>query len=149
MEQSSTFENSTLPFSEELKAYFKEIAKWAFFLSIIGFIGLGLTVLFGLFFSAFMGAMPSNSYNEIGISPGILGMIYVVIGMIYFFPVYYLFNFAKKLKSALLSNNTEELTAAFSNLKSHYKFVGIFTIVIISLYLLIFIIAIFAGLSSI
>src|SRR5690606_29766178 len=129
--------------------YFKEIAKWAFFLSIIGFIGLGLTVLFGLFFSAFMGAMPSNSYSEIGISPGILGMIYVVIGMIYFFLVYYLFNFAKKLKSSLLSNNTEVLKDSFSNFKSQYKFIVILTIVIISLYLFIFIIAIFTRLSSI
>ena len=42
------------------------------------------------------------------------------------------------MKSALKLNNNEDFKMAFSNLKSHYKFMGIFAIVIISIYILIF-----------
>jgi hypothetical protein len=59
-------------------------------------------------------------------------------GLLYFFPVLYLFNFSKKMKNALSNNKTVDFTLAFKNLKSHYKFIGIFTIVIISMYVLMF-----------
>ena len=45
------------------------------------------------------------------------------------------------MKNALSSKNNEEFEAAFCNLKSHYKFVGIMAIVLISMYILIFLFA--------
>ena len=96
-----------------------------------------------------MSSMPGGDpYSELGFNGGVLGFVYVILALVYFFPILYLFRFAKKMKDSLRTNDNSELTAAFSNLKSHYKFVGIFTIVILSLYLLIFIIAIFAGVSA-
>lgn len=148
MEQ-STFEKFELGISEEIKDYLRETSTWAYFLSILGFIGLGLMVLLGLFFGAIMSSLPGGDpYNELGFSGGFLGIIYVIFALIYFFPILYLFMFAKKMKDALRTNDNIELTAAFSNLKSHYKFIGIFTIVILSLYVLIFIIGLIAGASA-
>ena len=148
MEQSA-FEKFELGISEEIKGYLKETATWAYFLSILGFIGLGLMVLMGLFFGTILSSMPGGDpYSELGFSGGFVGIFYVIIALIYFFPILYLFRFAKKMKDALRGNDNVELTAAFSNLKSHYKFVGIFTIVILSLYVLIFIIAMLVGASS-
>lgn len=146
MEEKSAFDTFELNLSDTILGYLKETTSWSYFLAILGFIGIGFMLLFGLFFSFIMGNMPGgNPYAAIGLNPSYLGLVYVVISLFYFFPVFYLFNFSKKIKSALKSKNNDDLTSAFSNLKSHYKFMGIFAIVIIGLYALIFIGAMIAG----
>jgi hypothetical protein len=55
---------------------------------------------------------------------------------IYIFPLYYLHQFSVKLKKALTSKDDEVLANAFEMLKSHYKFVGVFTIIMLSIYIL-------------
>ena len=146
MEEKSAFETFELNLPPVILAFLKETSTWTYFLSILGFIGIGLMILGGLFFSLAMNLIPGgNPYAGLGVDMSYFGMIYVVIALFYFFPVLYLFNFSRKMKSALNSNNNDELTSAFSNLKSHYKFIGIFTIVIISLYVLIFVFAMIAG----
>ena len=148
MEEKSAFDSFELEITEDIKGFLKETSSWSYFLAILGFVGIGLMTIFGVFFGAIMssGAMGANNpYESLGFSVGYLGFIYVVLALIYFFPVYYLFNFSKKMKSALRTTNRDDFKLAFSNLKSHYKFMGIFTIIIISIYVLIFIIGIFAA----
>lgn len=146
MEQKSAFESFELELGNEIKSYLKETASWTYFLSILGFVGIGLMVLVGLFFGTIMGSAygAASPYDAVGIGTGFVGGVYVVIALLYFFPVWYLFNFSRKMKTALQSKDNSVFIEAFSNLKSHYKFVGIFAIVIISIYLLIFLIG-FAG----
>ena len=144
--QSSNFESFELGFSSTIQNYLKEAAKWANFLAILGFVGIGLMVLLGVFVSFVFGAMDgfgggSNPYSGLGISGGMLGLFYIVIALFYFFPVLYMYKFSRKMKSALYSNDTGELTESFKNLKSLFKFMGILAIVIISLYVLIFLFA--------
>lgn len=142
MEEKSAFESFELEINEDIKGFLKETSTWSYFLSIMGFIGIGIMVVFGAFFGAIMSSDAlggANPYAELGFSMGYLGLIYVVLALVYFFPVYYLFNFSRKMKSALKLNNNEDFKLAFSNLKSHYKFMGIFTIAIVSIYLLAFI----------
>ncbi|MCB0447437.1 MAG: hypothetical protein KDD03_07990 [Gelidibacter sp.] len=141
MEEKSVFETFELNFSNQITGYLKEISTWSYFLSIIGFIGIGFMVLFGALFGTILGDMPNDPYEAIGLNMGYFGLIYIVIALVYFFPVLYLFNFSRKMKSALATKNNDDLSSAFGNLKSHYKFLGIFTIVIISLYLLMFVAA--------
>lgn len=146
MEEKSAFETFELNLPPTILGFLKETSTWTYFLSIIGFIGIALLVLVGIFFSVAMGNMPGgNPYEGLGVDMSYFGIVYIVLGLIYFFPVLYLFKFSKKMKSALSSNNNDELSSAFGNLKSHYKFAGIFTIVIISLYVLILVIAMIAG----
>ena len=40
------------------------------------------------------------------------------------------------MRTALATKNTQELDAAFENLKSHYKFIGILMIITLSIYVL-------------
>jgi ABC-type glycerol-3-phosphate transport system permease component len=70
---------------------------------------------------------------------GVLGIIYLIGAILYFFPTYYMFLFAKKTKSACVNNNQLDLDSGIENLKSLFKYVGIFTIVTIAIYLLMFI----------
>ncbi|MEZ5043777.1 MAG: DUF5362 family protein [Saprospiraceae bacterium] len=79
------------------------------------------------------------------ISPFIFTVYFLLIALVYLFPVLYLYRFSTKMQTALRSDNEAELTASFSNLKSLYKFMGILTAIFIGLYALIFV---FAGLAG-
>ena len=145
-ELQSEFDRFELQLPQQIKDYLKEAAKWANFLAILGFIGIGLMVLLGLFFAIFMGFMndslgQANPYSSLGIGQGMLGLVYIIMALFYFFPVLYMYKFAKKMKDALYSNSTEQLTDSFKNLKSLFKFMGVLSLVIIGGYVLIFLFA--------
>jgi len=142
-----------LQITSESRMYLAETAKWAKFLAIVGFVFLGIMVLFGLFFSTIMGGMMAGFGDEasagaINAMGGFMGIMYVVIALIYFFPCYYLLKFANQTKAALANNDTHTLTDAFKNHKSVYKFMGIFMIIILGFYALGFLVAIVGGAAT-
>ncbi len=146
-EDSSVFDNFELRLNESSKRFLRETAKWAFILSIIGFVVIGLFLLIAIFFIVMYAALNSNvnPFRAQGMSVELVSITYFVLALLYFFPVMYLYRFSRRMKSALQDKNTEDLTAAFSNLKSHYKFIGIMVLSIIGIYILIFGFAIIAG----
>jgi hypothetical protein len=87
-----------------------------------------------------MGAMGSSFGTTITV-------VYLLIAALYFFPVYYLNKFASNAKAAFANNDSEILTTSFRYLKSHYKFIGIMTLVIFALYFLLFVGMIVTGLA--
>lgn len=131
MEQSQEI-NGTLALSEKSLEYLTETRKWTNFLSILGFIGIGLMILIGLV----AGIASSASRGGFGI---LASFIYIVFGGLYLIPIYHLYKFSNEIKQAIDYRRNYSVESAFESLKSHYKFIGIFTIVIISLYILIFI----------
>jgi len=131
--------------SDEIKEYLIETAKWTRFLAIIGFIGIGLLILIAFSAKYFFSLLPLQTVQAVAI--GTLSVIYFILAGIYFFPVNYLFKFSGNLKSALEIEDQEELTSAFKNLKSHYKFIGIFVAIVLSLYAMLFIMALL-GIAS-
>ena len=113
-------------------------AKWSTFLSIIGFIGLGFMLLAALLVGSVFSTMSDNMGMAMNPMAGIMKfmpLFYVFLAVIYFFPVYYLFKYASGMKKALNFRNSEMVTESLSYLKSHHKFLGIMTIVVISLYI--------------
>ena len=138
------------------RGYLLEIAKWGKFLSILGFIGIGLMVLFGLFFGSIMGVAMSQAagpvqaaspFNALG--AGVFGIIYVLLALLYLMPVYYLYKYSTEAKNSILSNNDSGLESALGNLKSHYKFIGIIAVIILAIYALMFVIGIIgAGIAA-
>lgn len=114
-------------------------AKWSSFLAIIGFIGLGFMLLAALLVGSVFSAMPQEMGLEVNPMGGVLKylpLFYILIAVIYFFPVYYLYKYASEMKRALNLRNSESVAEALSYLKSHHKFLGIMTIVVISLYII-------------
>lgn len=123
--------------NSEIKEHILTISKWAKFLAIIGFIGVGLMII------AVLGFFLMSS--ELGGALGIMvPLLYIVFAAIYFFPVYYLYKGAIGLRDGINLDNEKDLTEGFKNLKSHYKFLGIATIIVISIYILILIGSLFA-----
>jgi hypothetical protein len=145
MEETSVFEKFELQLDQTAKGFLQETAKWAYFLSIIGFIGIGLMVLLAVFAGTIFSAM-GNVPGMGGYFGTMMGVFYFVFAAIYFFPVLYLNKFATNAKRAFRENDTEALTASLGYLKSHYKFIGILMIAVVALYALIFVFGIVGAL---
>jgi hypothetical protein len=128
------------------KSYLLEAARWAKFLSIMGFIGIGFMILGGLF-----GGMMMTSFSG-GSAMGALGgtgilLLYVLIAAIYIYPILALYRFSSNIKPAILSSNQEQFNTALRNLKGMFKFLGIFTIIFLALYVLFIIVIAVVGIS--
>ncbi len=136
MENQSAFESFEMHLTNEAQGFLRETAKWATFLSILGFIGLGFMLLGGLFMLAAGGATDAMTRGALPFPMSAMGVAYLLFALLYFFPVYYLYKFASNTKDAIASQNTQTLTSALQNLKSHYKFIGILTIVLIVTYII-------------
>lgn len=127
-----------LELNQLAKDALREGAKWTFFLSIMGFIGIGIMLLAGIFMTIAFSALPNEieGAGMFGFFKGFMSLFYIGMAILYFFPVNYLYKYSTKMKSALQFNDNSLLAEAFVNLKSHHKFLGIAIIVIMSLYLL-------------
>ena len=126
-------------------SYLEETGKWARFLGILGFVGIGIMVIASFFVGAIMSMAGAGAMAEIGAVGGsmFLTFIYLLMAALYFFPVLYLYRFGTKIKTAVGNDDQALLSEAFMNLKSHYKFIGILAIVVISIYVLGIVFAIF------
>jgi hypothetical protein len=121
--------------------YLSESARWARFLAIMGFIGCGLMVLGGLLFGSFFSLMMKNAEPETtAAAGGMISSLYaasaIMGAVLIFFPSLYLFRFSSKMRMATNNNDQSALTDSIKNLKSFFKFYGIVTIVVLSLYAL-------------
>jgi hypothetical protein len=140
-------EEKTLSLNQESISYLEEIRKWSFFLSIMGFIAVGFMVLASFFIGIIFSFIPDQS-AEIPFPTYLFSVIYLVIAAVYFVPVYYLYQFSVKMKYALKQKANDFLENAFKYLKSHYKFIGIATIVMLVLYPIIIAVAVIFGVMS-
>jgi hypothetical protein len=114
----------------QAEVYLRETRKWTKFFAILGFIFIG----FGVLASIGMFAMSSTMSSIMPFPMAGIGFFYLLMIAVYFFPIYYLLQFSNKAKEALVSRSSEALTEAMRYIKSHYKFVGIMTIVMLALY---------------
>jgi Family of unknown function (DUF5362) len=132
--------------------YLTEAAKWAKFLSIVGFIFCALIIIFGLFASPYISNYfdqiePGSSQDIKAISGTFLKIFYILIALVYFLPCLYLFNFASKMQTALRLNDQVSLNISFRNLKSCFKYWAIMLIIIICIYALAITFAVVLGLG--
>jgi len=125
--------NEQLVLTAESVGYLQKIASWTTYFSILGFVFIGLMLVFGIVVTTFMSAIFATAGQPF---MAYLGFIYIVIALIYFTPVLYLYRFSINTKKAIRANDSNEIMLALKNLKSHFKFVGIFTIVVMSLYII-------------
>jgi predicted ferric reductase len=68
-------------------------------------------------------------------------VLYLVCAGMLFLPCLYLYKFSIKMQLAVKSVNQENFDESLMNLKSMFKFYGILTIVLLSFYVLIFVIS--------
>ena len=134
------------------KNHLSSTASWAKFLAIMGFIACGLIVLMGIFAGSLFERYSSRSegFDRDGMIGArgfgaVAAVFYILLAVLYFFPCLFLFNFASKMKSALLSNDQDILNTSFQNLKKTFRYVGVLTIIVIAFYIIILMLALVAG----
>ena len=116
--------------TDEIKSFLKETAKWMRFLAILGFIGLGLILIAAVMI--FLAGLSASEYGPQNLEFVALG--YVLMAIIYYFPIDYLYKSGMYLKHGIEQNRQDLITKGFQHMKSHYKFIGITTIVVLSIY---------------
>lgn len=149
----SNFESfSKLDISTQAISFLKETAKWAQFLAIVGFIFIGLMVIAAFSMGAIFSSIPmvgsSMGDNMLSGFGWMVTVIYLIFAVIYFMPVYYLFKFSSNMKVAIQNNDTVVMTESFNYLKKHYRFIGILTIIFLSLYLFFILIGVLGAINN-
>ena len=130
------------------KEFLKETAKWTKFLAILGFVGIGLMVLGSLVMLFAPSSLMSNGDFPFG-GKIFMMLLYLAFAVLYYFPISYLYQFSENTKKAIENNDNNAVRDAFEFLKSHYKFMGILTIILLSFYaIIIFIGLIGAGTAA-
>jgi hypothetical protein len=121
----------TLPHSSV--KHLLEIRKWTMFLSIVGFIFIGLGAIVLPFWGVLVGKV--GEFGYFALTPVVLMLV------IYFFPIYYLYKFSSYAKQAERSLDPIAYDNAFLYLKKHYRFIGILLLVVLVLYVIIGLVA--------
>jgi hypothetical protein len=132
--QQENLTNPELKVTTSSRDFLLYASKWSNFLAILSFIGIGLMVLGGLMVTII--GTSFSSFQTSAAPMGLFGLIYLLLALLYFFPTLYLFNFSQNIQNALTKSNQQNLDLGFENLKSFFKFIGVFTIITISLYIL-------------
>ena len=90
-QDSSVFDNFELRLNENSKKFLRETAKWAFILSIIGFIVIGLFLLIAIFSFVMFSAVNTSNASLFGGAGGMsmefVFIVYFVLAILYFFTI--------------------------------------------------------------
>jgi hypothetical protein len=118
---------------------------WVRFLSVLGFIGLGLLLLGCLAILV----LPMGPMGSMPIGPRVgASFAYLLMGLIQFPAVLFLHRYAGRIGRLAASGDPGDLEDALSAQKSFWKYLGILTLVMMVLYVLIIVgVLIFAGAS--
>lgn len=127
--------DKNLEINQTAASYLSDTRKWANFVAIIGFVMTGLLVLVGFAFGSLMSDIPNSEALPVNFS-GAFGLIYVVMGLLYFVPTFYLYRFASNTRAALLNKDDISLEEALKYLMRFFKFIGILLIIVMSIYAL-------------
>jgi hypothetical protein len=142
----SVAEQDALLITNLSRSYLNQIRKWTKFFAVLGYIMIGLMLVLGVFIGPIIGTVLSNiPYPGVGAMGGMLSVIYIVSAFIYIMPTIYLNRFSNRLKDALESNDNEQLEQSFGNMKSFYKFIGVLTIIMMSIYVLAIVVTVVVG----
>ena len=129
-------EETTLVITEAGKKDLLTTAKWSKFYAVLSFIGVAICVLMGilLLVSGHFMAQLQPDLSAAMLAP--FGLVYIVMGGVLVMPALYLWQFSQKAEQAIADTNTEMMEQALNRMKSYWKFMGIFTIVMLAVSLL-------------
>jgi hypothetical protein len=128
--------------SAEAVTYLLKAAKWGKFMAILGFIVTGLLVVAAILMSFVLNTLSDEMVPlDMPFSSMVFSFIYIIIAGIYVIPVIFLNSFSNNAIKAVNLSSAENMTASIRNLKNLFVFIGISTVVILSLYTIVLIIA--------
>jgi hypothetical protein len=137
-----------LSIDQEAHSYLSETARWAKFLAIVGFVTCGIIAIVAFFIGPILSAtafaaLPNGGLGAAG--GAMITAVYLAVAVLYFFPCLFLLHFSVRLKAALRDSDQVKLTSSLQSQKKLFKFVGIMTIVILSVYALALVVGVIAA----
>ncbi len=136
--------------SEMIVASLRKTRPWVLFIAILGFIGAAFMLLASI--PVFLGGGMMGMTGFEGADAGLgmagtgmmigMGVIYLLMGVIYFMASLYLLRYASAIKRAVTGLNIGDLESALEAQASFWKLVGILSIVSIILMLVFMVIGI-------
>lgn len=129
----SVQEDRKIEIGSEILNNLNSTRKWTTFLSVLGFIFLGLLIVAGLTTSLFLTTFKTQEAN-LGIPESAMIIIFVVVGAIFFFPVFFLFRFSRKTRDAIQNLDSKKLLKGLNNLRLYFTYIGVMVIVVLSIY---------------
>jgi hypothetical protein len=129
------------------KQALKTMSGWMRFMAVLGFIGCAMMLLSGLIMML-SGSLLSGSNLPYDVPTKGMGFSYLVIAVLIFFPYLFLNRSCNAINNALMSGHNEELETGLINMKSYWKYLGIFTIIMLGLLVLMIPIMIGAGMAA-
>lgn len=130
----TTLENRKIEIDQETLNNLNTTRKWTMFLAIIGFIFLGLFIVIGVITGTFLSAFNSGA-TSMGFPESLLAVIFIILAIVYFFPVLFLFRFSKLTAHAVQTLDKQVLHKAFRNLKSYFVYIGVLIIIVLIFYI--------------
>ena len=134
-------ENRKIEIEQDTLNQLNTTRKWAMFLAITGFIFLGLILVIGLIAGTFISAFSSGEEGGIGIPESLMFIPFLLMAVIYFFPIYFLFRFSKHSLHAIQTLDKLEFHKAIKNLKYYFAYIGFLIIVVFTIYIVVLIVA--------
>jgi drug/metabolite transporter superfamily protein YnfA len=119
-----------LGIDETAKAHLLESTRWAKFLAILSLIGIALLIVFGLIMTFAMSAINT----QLATTGPIFVIIYLILGLLYFYPVWALLKFANMTKTGLHTSNQQQFNEGLRYQKNMFKFLGVMAIIVLALY---------------
>lgn len=126
---------ATPPMTPEALIHLQIAAKWAKFLSVVGFVLTGFLILTGLSFAFIMKPLETQIPVIAQIPAILVTVVYIIFAAVFLLPVLFLNSFASNVPKAIRKNDSLFLTKACKNLKSLFAVIGLITILMLILYL--------------
>lgn len=137
-EQQLTEENHDtgkgLTMTDSMKENLMSATKWIKFLNIVGCVGIGFLLLMAIavFVSAVSNPYSGNAYASV---------VWVIIAAVYIIPIRRIFKFVEQSRNVCLYEDQNDFEAMFDSLRYVSRYIGIVTIVVLSIYAIIILIA--------
>jgi hypothetical protein len=137
---SSPFTAASSTITSSMVESLRQTKPWVRFLSILGFISVGLMVLAGLFMmlsGIIGGTMARSMGGAVGGAPILLmGMLYLLFAVLYIFPSLFLFRYASSIARMQSGETVSGMEEALAAQRSFWRFAGILAAIVMVLYLL-------------
>lgn len=127
----------------------KTSANWAKLIGICGFVLTGIVVVFGIIGSFAQTRMPDQMIPANTMNPMIQIAILLISALLSFFVYLFLYNFGCKAKRGLENAQKEDFEEGIENLKIFFKYMGILTLIGISIFALTILISIITAAAGI
>jgi len=119
---------------------------WVMLIGVMTMIGCGLLILIGIVMGMF--GLGGGMGDELGATGGLIAVVYLLMALLYFFPGLYLLRYGRAIKEVDRIANGETIESALKQQLAFWRFVGILTLVGVGVYVLVIVIAMFAGMMT-